>query len=187
MVRIVRYEVYEDKGNGWILADQFAGDDRQNAVYCAQEIEENGYPVKIIREIYETDDNSFQESIEYISGLKSKVKTKVKTVEDDIYDDLQGEYNVEATPFKMLAEHQVSKAIVKLILIIVLSLILANIMITLSVPLVEFLVPEEKRKSILFFGFFVVFILIAVPLHLYPSLRHRNRPHPWLLPELDCM
>ena len=167
MVRIVRYEVYADKGAGWSLVDQFAGDDRQNAVYCAQEIEENGNPVKIIREIYETDDNSFQETVEYVSGLKFKTKNKVNSIEDELSDNIEGEYNIEATPFKMLTEHQMSKAIMKLVLIIVLSLLLANILVGLSIPLVEFLVPDEKRKGILFFCFFVVFILIAAPLLFY--------------------
>lgn len=167
MVKIVRYEVYTDRGDGWKLLDQFSGEDRQDAVFCAKEIEENGKPVKIIREVYETDDNSFQETVEYVGGLKNKNREKIKSVEDGIFDNLQGEYNVEATPFKMLASNQVSKAIMKLILIIVFSLILANILISLSVPLVEFLVPDEKRKGVLFFGFFVIFVLIAAPLLFY--------------------
>ena len=167
MVKIVRYEVYSDRGDGWKLAEQFSGEDRQDAVFCAKDIEEAGHPVKIIREIYDTQDNSFQESIEYVGNLKTKPREKVKSVEDHIFDDLQGEYNVEATPFKVLAENQVSKAIVKLILIIVFSLVLANVIIGLSVPLVEFFVPDDKRKSVLFFGFFAVFILVAIPLLLY--------------------
>lgn len=167
MVKIVRYEVYTDRGDGWKLVDQFSGDDRQNAVFCAKDVEETGKPVKIIREIYETDDNSFQETVEYVGGLRNKNREKVKSIEDGLFDDLQGEYNVEATPFKMLASNQVSKAIMKLVLIIVFSLILANILVSLSVPVVEFLVPDEKRKSVLFFGFFVIFVLIAAPLLFY--------------------
>ena len=167
MVKIVRYEVYSDDGNGWQLVEQFSGEDRQEAVFCAKEVEAGNRPVKIIREIYDTDDNSFQESVEYISGLKVKTKEKIKAVEDSIFDDLKGEYNVEATPFKMLASNVVSKAIMKLILIIVFSLILANILVSLAVPMVEFLVPDEQRKSVLFFGFFIIFLLIAAPLLFY--------------------
>ena len=167
MVKIVRYEVYSDDGNGWQFVEQFSGEDRQEAVFCAKEVEASKRPVKIIREVYDTDDNSFQESVEYISGLKTKNKEKIKAVEDNLFDDLKGEYNVEATPFKMLASNVVSKAIMKLILIIVFSLILANILISLSVPVVEFLVPDEQRKSVLFFGFFIIFLLIAAPLLFY--------------------
>ncbi len=163
MVKIVRYEVYAQKGNDWQLIDQFAGDDRHEAVVCAREVEAGGKPVKIIREIYDTSDNSFQESVEYIGGLK---KTQNKK-QNNFFEDLHGDYNVEATPFKELAENQFSKAIVKLVLIIAFSLILANILVSLSAPLVEFLAPEEKHKGILFFGFLFIFVLIAVPLLLY--------------------
>lgn len=167
MVKIIRYEVYADRGDGWKLVDQFSSDERQNASFCAKEVEEGGRPVKIIREVYETDDGSFRESVEYISNLKNKSKSKVKSVENAIFDDLKGDYNVEATPFKMLASNLVSKAIIKLILIIIFSLLIANILITLSVPIVEFLVPDEQRKSVLFFGFFIIFVLIAGPLLFY--------------------
>lgn len=167
MVKIIRYEVYSDKGDGWKLLDQFSGDERQNASIFAKEIEESGWPVKIIREIFETDDGSFQETVEYIGGLAKKTKQKVVSIEDAIFNDLTGEYNIEATPLKMLAQNEVSKAFAKLFLIIVFSLLLANILISLSVPVVEFLIPDEQRKSVLFFGFFVIFILIAGPLLFY--------------------
>ena len=167
MVKIIRYEVYSDRGEGWKLIDQFSGDERQDATFCAKEIEANGHSVKIIREIYETDDGSFQETVEYISGLKKRMKPKVVSVEDAIFEDLKGEYNVEATPFKMLAENQVSKAFAKLFLIVALSLLLANILTSLSVPIVEYMVPDEQRKSVLFLGFFVIFTAVSVPLLLY--------------------
>lgn len=167
MVKIIRYEVYTDNGDGWQLLDQFSGDERQNASFCAKEVEAGGRPVKIIREIYETDDGSFQETVEYVGGLSNKSKGKNKPVTNTIFDNLKGEYNVEATPFKMLASNLVSKAVIKLILVIAFSLLLANILTTLSVPVVEFMVPDEQRKSVLFFGFFGVFILIAVPLLFY--------------------
>lgn len=163
MVKIVRYEVYAQEGNNWQLIDQFAGDDRHEAVSCAKEVEAGGKPVKIIREIYDTSDNSFQESVEYIGGLKKTLNKK----QNNFFEDLHGDYNVEATPFKELAENQFSKAILKLVLIITFSLLLANILVSLSVPLVEFLAPEEQRKGILFFGFLLIFVLIAVPLLLY--------------------
>ncbi len=167
MVKIVRYEVYSDKGDGWKLVEQFSSDERQNAYFCAKETEDSGRSVKIIREIYETEDGSFQETVEYVGGLKNKTKAKVKSVEDAIFEDLKGEYNVEATPFKMLAANQVSKAVFKLVLIVLFSLLLANILTSLAVPLVEFMVPDEKRKSVLFFGFFIVFVSLAAPLLFY--------------------
>jgi hypothetical protein len=50
MVKIIRYEVYSDYGDGWKLMDQFSSEERQNASIYAKEIEENNHPVKIIRE-----------------------------------------------------------------------------------------------------------------------------------------
>lgn len=167
MVQITRYEVYSDQGDGWKLVEQFSGEERQEASFCAKEIENNGYAVKIIREVYEITDGSFQESVEYVGGLKKKAKPKVVSVEDAVFNDLNGEYNVEATPLKMLAENQVAKAVLKLLLIVVFSLILANILTSLSVPIVEFMVPDEKRKSVLFIGFFTIFIAISGPLLFY--------------------
>lgn len=165
MVRIIRYEVYADKGAGWRLLDQFSADDRQEATFCAKEAEERGCSVKIVREIYETNDGSFHESVEYIGGLKNK--KKIKSVEDAVFDDLKGEYNVEATPFKVLASNQVSKAIFKLVLIVFFSLILANLLTSLALPLIEFIVPDEKRKGVLFCCFFTIFVMFAAPLLFY--------------------
>ena len=166
MVKIVRYEVYSDRGDGWKLVEQFSGEERQNASFCAKDVEAGGSAVKIIREVYETEDGSFQETVEYVSGLHNKAK-KIKSIEDEIFEDLKGDYNVEATPFKMLASNQVSKALLKLVLIVFFSLLLANILTSLSVPVVEFMVPEEKRKSVLFFGFLIIFTSLAGPLLLY--------------------
>ena len=73
MVKIIHFEVYADRGDGWKLVDQFSSDQRQEAVNLAKELEEdNRVAVKIIREIFDVQDNTYQESVEYISGLGRK-------------------------------------------------------------------------------------------------------------------
>ena len=165
MVKIIRYEVYVHSGDDWKLLDQFSSDERQNASFCAKEAESRGNAVKIIREVYETDDGVFNETVEYVGGLNNKRKAKPET--NTLFDNLSGEYNVEATPLKMLASHQVSKAFIRLFAVVVFSLFMANIITSLSVPIVEFLVPEEQRRSVLFFGFFLIFLMFAGPLLFY--------------------
>lgn len=76
MVKIIHFEVYADRGDGWKLVDQFSSDQRQEAVNLAKELEEdNRVAVKIIREIFDVQDNTYQESVEYISGLGRKSAT----------------------------------------------------------------------------------------------------------------
>ena len=54
MVKIIHFEVYADRGDGWKLVDQFSSDQRQEAVNLAKELEEdNRVAVKIIREIFD--------------------------------------------------------------------------------------------------------------------------------------
>ena len=55
-------------------------------------------------------------------------------------------------------------AIGKLVSIIILSLVFANLLVSLIEPVVEVVIPEDRRKSVMFVAFFVIFLLIALPL-----------------------
>ena len=95
MVKIIHYEVYANRGDGWKLVDQFSADQRQEAVNLAKEIEtEDQVAVKIIREIFDVQDNTYQESVEYIGGLGRKKKAKSSKV-SSLFNNFNGEYNVE--------------------------------------------------------------------------------------------
>ena len=49
MVKIVHYEVYADKGDGWRLEERFSSEQRHEAINLAKEIESDKYKVKIIK------------------------------------------------------------------------------------------------------------------------------------------
>lgn len=165
MVKIIHYEVYADRGDGWKLVDQFSSDQRQEAINLAKEIENtDNVAVKIIREIFDVQDNSYQESVEYISGLnrKKRKKTSNKHYAGSNYG---GEYNVEYEKNEPEApSHGIAFAVLKLVSIIILCLVFANLLMSLALPLVEVLIPEDRRRPVMFFAFFFIFLLLAVPL-----------------------
>ena len=75
LIKIAQYEVYIDRGAGWQLEDRFAAEQRQDAFNLAKEREQEKCKVKIIKEIFDVQDNSYQESVEYVSNL-NKHKNK---------------------------------------------------------------------------------------------------------------
>ena len=68
MVKIVHYEVYTDSGDGWKLEERFSNEQRYEAVNLAKEQEQNHKKVKIIKEYFDVQDNSYQETVEYVSA-----------------------------------------------------------------------------------------------------------------------
>ena len=166
MVKIIHYEVYADRGEGWKLVEQFSSDQRQEAVNLAKEIErDDKAAVKIIREIFDVQDNTYQESVEYVSGLSRKNKTKNSSsfMFNGNYD---GEYNVEyeKTNNDKSPSNSMILALLKLFGIIFICLAFANLLVSLLEPLVEVFIPEDQRKKVLFVVFFAIFILVTIPL-----------------------
>jgi class 3 adenylate cyclase len=71
---IVHYEVYVLEGRGWMLHARFPRPERETAIAEAKELEQSlGVKVRVLRETYYTDDNSFEESEIYTtSGTPAK-------------------------------------------------------------------------------------------------------------------
>lgn len=165
MVKIIHFEVYADRGDGWKLVDQFSSDQRQEAVNLAKELEEdNRVAVKIIREIFDVQDNTYQESVEYISGLGRKKRHRRSS--EKFSTSYGGEYNVEyekPEDDKPAANTMVG-ALIKLVAIIFLCLAMANLLVSLLEPVIETFIPEDRRKTVLFFVFFIIFMIITIPL-----------------------
>lgn len=168
MVKISHYEVYTDRGDGWKLEDRFSSDQRYEAIRVAKEKEQEKIAVKILKEDFDIQDNSYVETIEYVSGLSNK-KDKSR---GNMINDFQGkesspkiDYTIETqVSSEAPAGQNVFTAIFKLVAIIVFCLVSANILITLLVPVIEILVPKEMTQTIMFVVFFAIFILFAVPL-----------------------
>lgn len=76
MIKITHYEVYTDHGRGWQLEDRFAIEQRQDAFNLAKELELDKIKVKIIKEVFDVQDNSYQETVEYVSNLSRKNKNE---------------------------------------------------------------------------------------------------------------
>ena len=161
MVKITHYEVYTDRGDGWKLEDRFSSEQRHEAINLAKEREQEKIKVKIIREIFDVQDNTYQESVEYVSVLNKRQDADTSNI-NNIYE-VDAE-DGEETNSNNGSNSDMFVAILKLVSIIVLSLIFANIVVTLLLPIVEELAPEESVRSILFSTFFIVFLGLAVPL-----------------------
>ena len=178
MVKITHYEVYTDRGDGWKLEDRFSSEQRHEAINLAKEKEQERIKVKIIREIFDVQDNTYQESVEYVSVLNKRQDKDLPSQSNnsiyEISEDSKQETSSSANGSEILI------AILKLVSIIILSLIFANIIVTLLLPIVEELAPEESVKSILFGTFFVVFLGLAIPLLLnkIPWYLFRTNPEP---------
>lgn len=161
MVKITHYEVYTDKGDGWKLEDRFSSEQREKAINLAKELESEKIKVKIIKEIFDVQDNTYQETVEYVTVF-NKAKAENNPLKISIYDAEQTKATQESP--EDVNTSAVFKAIVKLVSIIVLSLIFANIIASLLLPIVEDLAAEEDVQPILFVLFFIVFMSLAIPL-----------------------
>ncbi len=165
MIKITHYEVYTDTGSGWQLIDRFAAEQRQEAFNLAKEQEQAKLKTKIIKEVFDVQDNSYQESVEYVSNLSKGGKGGKSSGGGDVpvgvYENvISGDVPVKSVKPK----DNVFTAIIKLVALIILCLVLANLLVGLIFPVIESFIPEENNKPILFTIFFVLFLSIAVPL-----------------------
>lgn len=162
MIKITHYEVYTDKGDGWQLEDRFAAEQRQDAFNLAKEREIENRKVKIIKEIFDVQDNSYQESVEYVSNLSRKKGLAGRTWPGSSSED----DTVSPPPpvETILSRNSIAGALLKLVLLITVSLIFANLFVSLLFPLLEIFIPEENSRPVLFGVFFVVFLAMSVPL-----------------------
>lgn len=171
MVKIAHYEVYTDRGDGWRLEDRFSADQRYEAVSLAKEREQARIKVKIIKENFDVQDNTYQETVEYISTSKIP-STTGKFARGGYSGSNNGGGYVEdmEEDAPRLEQHGgfqapgASAALLKLVSIIVVSLVLVNLFVTMLTPLVEQFVPEDIIRPIMFAVFFTLFLGITVPI-----------------------
>lgn len=180
MISITHYEVYSDRGDGWKLEERFASDQRYGAINLAKEKEAENLKVKIIKETFDVQDNSYQETVEYVSNLGgiNKKSTSPSKASSSTYTKREK----TANEVQKISVPNIFKALLKLIMIIVLCLLIANILITLLVPIIKNTFPEDVFRPILFVAFFVLFLSIAIPLllkkvpwHIFME-KHEERP-----------
>lgn len=169
MVKISHYEVYTDKGDGWKLEDRFSSDQRYEAIRVAKEKEAEKFAVKILKEDFDVQDNSYIETVEYVS-LNKKDKRGSSGSDYSLKGGLnsKSDYTIETqVPSETPAGQNVFTAVFKLVAIIVFCLVSANILVTLLIPVIEIMIPEEYTQTVMFITFFALFILFAVPLVLH--------------------
>ena len=172
MVDITHYEVYVDRGNGWKLEERFPEEQHDSAIKFAHELEHDNVSVKLIREKFNVMDNNYQETVEFVNIVEKKGKKKARGESSNFFSKDNSDKNDdnEVNSIYSAVEEQtnslknIAMAVVKLILIIIFSLLFANLVVTLSLPLVDETMPEESAKTILFLFFFGLFLLVAVPL-----------------------
>lgn len=163
MVKIAHYEVYSDKGDGWKLEDRFSSDQRHEAISLAKDKEQDKFAVKIIREIFDVQDNTYQETVEYISGLSNKNdKNTSGSSKGNVV--INNSSDIRSNSIVTTSNSKISSAVMKLVVIIILSLVFANVLVSLLVPVIEIFATEETAKNIMFVVFFIIFLILAVPL-----------------------
>ena len=161
MIKLVHYEVYVDKGNGWQLEERFSSEDRGGAFNLAKELELLKIKVKIIKEIYEPADNTYQEVVEYVSNLNANSKKKLKSSNRNLFEK---DVPADSSTGLSISKKGVMLAVVKLLIIIALCLLLVNFLVFLMIPVVEVVFPDSSVKTVLFCIFFFLFLSIAIPL-----------------------
>ncbi|MDA8232305.1 MAG: adenylate/guanylate cyclase domain-containing protein [Magnetospirillum sp.] len=65
---IVHYEVYVLEPRGWMLHARFPRNERDEAIAEAKELEKHAMKVRVVRETYHTDSNTFDEADVYMTG-----------------------------------------------------------------------------------------------------------------------
>lgn len=164
MVKIVHYEVYTDSGDGWKLEERFSNEQRYEAVNLAKEQEQNHKKVKIIKEYFDVQDNSYQETVEYVSGFSNRKNSGSNRGLSDFGSNGRTEGGDAGKVSGSRRRDNIMTATVKLIAIIILCLALANFLVTLLTPVIENFASEEIINPILFVLFFSLFLGIALPL-----------------------
>lgn len=164
MVRIAHFEVYTDKGNGWQLADRFDEESRHEAFNLAKELEQTKVGVKIIKEIYDVLDNSYQETVEFVSmpGVKKSGRNTLGF--QNILKEEDEQEVVKAAIMNSAGQaSQIFFAVFKLIALIVVCLAVTNFLTSVIYPLLENFVTFENSRTVTFVLFFAIFMLIAIP------------------------
>ncbi len=169
MVDITHYEVYVDRGAGWKLDERFSADQRDQAIKFARDKERDNISVKLIREKFDVLDNSYQESVEYVSLSNKKYKKDKSSKNFNLFDGVAVNSSSVNNIYTAVdntdnSAGTILKALGKLVLIIIFSLLFANVVVNLSLPILEPLLPEESSKTMLFLFFFGLFLIVATPL-----------------------
>lgn len=170
MVDITHYEVYTDRGTGWKLEERFAEEQHDQAIKYVHDIENDNISVKLIREKFNVMDNSYQETVEYINLANKKGNKGGSGKSSNFFDDARVEKNKRPNTIYDVEEEQrnspknVLIAVIKLLVVILFSLLFANVVVTLSTPLLDEMIPEDSVKTLLFLFFFSLFLIVAVPL-----------------------
>lgn len=170
MVDITHYEVYTDRGTGWKLEERFAEENHDQAIKYVHEIESDNISVKLIREKFNVMDNSYQETVEYINLAGKKGNKSGSGKSSNFFEGELAENRTRPNTIYDIEEEQrnspknVLIAVGKLLVVILFSLFFANVVVTLSTPLLDEIIPEESVKTMLFLFFFSLFLIVAVPL-----------------------
>ncbi|MCQ2741038.1 MAG: hypothetical protein MJ210_02850 [Alphaproteobacteria bacterium] len=159
MNKIAHYEVYADNGSGWQLLQRFVLEQRHEAYQQAKENEAQQSKVKIIKEVFDASDNTYTETVEYVSNLYKKKATK-KSLSNIDYQKSSSEIVQDIAD----SRRNIYKAIIKFIALIMVSLIFANIIVGMIFPFLDEATDGEGNQSLLFCIFFIVFLAMAVPL-----------------------
>lgn len=164
MVKISHFEVYTDRGRGWQLENRFDEESRYEAFNLAKELEQSKVTVKIIKEIYDVLDNSYQETVEYVSNLNGKKdKNSILGFQNFLKDEDEEEIVQEANKNNSGQASQIFIALFRFVVLIFLCLAVTNFLTTLIYPIVENFITFEDSRTATFIIFFAIFMLIAIP------------------------
>ena len=153
MTKIAHYEVYSDTGDGWQLIERFTTEQRSVAYQLAKEREANKERVKIIRETFELEDNTYSETVEYVSNLNKK-KGSRKSLSRINYQKDSSEVVQDIAD----SRRNVYRAIIKFIVLIIISLVFANLFVSLLFPMLETFTEDKDNSSLMFAVFFIIFL-----------------------------
>ncbi len=160
MTKISHFEVYVDGGDGWKLLQRYAQEERSKAFNLAKDKEKEKFAVKVIKEVFDSSDSSYAETVEYVKGLKNAKKPYFYS-NKHIADYKQGKLIKEK-----INVPKATQAVFILLMIIAMSAVVVNFLGTLALPLFEIMLPAQSVRSVYFVALFILFILIAFPLML---------------------
>ncbi len=197
---IIHYEVYVLESRGWMLHARFPRQERDNALAEAKELEQISLKVRVVRETYYSDTNTFDESDIYSTGKGPPDKSKAAAAPVAAARPAAGRHpppvrSTAAAAHKPAAERPhkapppppdpdvgMGRVISRLLAITALALALAMLAVKITPNAIMLLwhlglqsdIKPDTYGTLLFSVFVLTFLMVAVPMALRFLPRQAN-------------
>jgi len=179
MVLIVNYDLYLRINGSWELHGRYASDQKKKAFLDAKNAEENQfYPVKIIKENFNSESGNSSENVIYMSkstfDAKEEEEAQAKKEKEKRRKQIQKNknskkaLNKKGKSKKPIANKEGSDKIItigaKILILTTIAIILAKGLLWVISPILAIIYTGDDLSDAKFFSFLILFLSLAIPL-----------------------